>query len=97
MESDIPISLGGLFEQQSEGEEDDEFAHSFDICNKSIQVYQSSFHPLNANGVWPATFLLGNYLLDHVSNSETILEIGSTTGALAIALSLSGLNRLQID
>jgi len=72
MESDIPISLGGLFEQESEGEEDDEFAHSFDICNKPIQVYQSSFHPLNANGVWPATFLLGNCNNQQIQNHNKI-------------------------
>lgn len=98
----IPIGIGDLFhEEDSDNEMDTKtsvhssntFEQQFEtltvlINNESLLIRQYSFHPVNANAVWPGTNVLGQFIVNqkpYFSNAN-ILELGSATGALAIYL-----------
>ena len=104
---DLPITLKGLFDESDsscgeeengcKSEEEEENVQMMELGGFVLQIEQSSFHPFNANGVWPAAFILANYIKAHDNSlrksnesSTKVLEIGSATGALAIALSKMG-------
>lgn len=99
---DAPVTLAGLYpdsdDDHKEGERDSgSFQQIYEeqlltIANQEIRVRQFCFHSHNANRVWKGTFLLGDYLLEHKEKyvDKKVLELGSATGALAIALLKEG-------
>jgi predicted nicotinamide N-methyase len=94
-----PVALADLFADQDEeadaenpepnGQFQQEYAlQKIEICGKDFQIRQFSWHQANANQVWPGTFRLAEFILEHkdkYSNSK-LLELGAATGALSIFL-----------
>jgi hypothetical protein len=75
---DAPLSLGGLFPDDSSDDEKElgckenaiaDFDNCFevqevDLVGQKLKVRQYAFHSHNANRVWPGTFNLAEYLLE---------------------------------
>lgn len=61
-----------------------------DIAGTKLQIRQFSWHEANANKVWPGTFTLAEYIVEHLDTYRTgaLLELGAATGALALFLRL---------
>jgi predicted nicotinamide N-methyase len=88
-----PVSLGGLFP-------DDDTSHEFHneteiinvhIGNYDLAIRQMAWHGANANQIWPGTFTLVDFILVNEKYHNTnMLELGSATGALSIALKKTG-------
>jgi len=90
-----PVSLTGLFVNEDDSDEDcsqDEFQNECEIMPMNLggielNIRQKSWHQANANQVWPGTFTLIEHIFSHERyKSGDLLELGSATGALAIAL-----------
>ena len=69
----------------------------FPGCPLTIQQY--SFHPLNANQVWPGSLHFAEWLLQNWQwvEGKHVLEIGAGCGALAIWLAKKGVNVTTCD
>eukprot|EP01031_Cornospumella_fuschlensis_P007867 gene7867-9723_t len=86
-----PVSLGGLFPDSDE-EEGGEFCNETDIlcvklADQELQIRQMAWHGANANQIWPGSYALVDFLLENEKyGSGKFLELGSATGAVAIAL-----------
>eukprot|EP00249_Psilotum_nudum_P014756 c24987_g1_i1 orf=259-1122(+) len=70
-----------------------ERSHAFP--GMALRIREFSFHPVNANLLWPGVPMFAEWLLDHqnVLHGQRVLELGSGTGALAIFLKKA----LQVD
>ena len=107
-----PISLGDIFGNADSDNENDneissdpnEFKQKYEIqkikiLDKILTIRQFSWHQTNANQVWPGTFRLAEYIINHserynpVPSSSScpfkVLELGAATGALSIFLKTS--------
>ena len=87
------------FEQISE-------IQTLEIAGMSFEVEQLAYHSHNANKVWPGTFALAEYIKQNpemyppttaepggglpAAVETTLLEVGSATGAMAMALQKMG-------
>lgn len=73
-------------EEEKQALEYVERVHKFPGMELSIREFSS--HQLNANLLWPGTFLFADWLVKNRSilDGQRILELGSGTGALAIFL-----------
>uniref|UniRef100_A0A0E0KKZ2 Methyltransferase small domain-containing protein n=1 Tax=Oryza punctata TaxID=4537 RepID=A0A0E0KKZ2_ORYPU len=73
-------------DEQVQSVEYEERAHKFPGMELKIREFSS--HQLNANLLWPGTFLFADWLVKNKSilHGRRILELGSGTGALAIFL-----------
>ncbi|KAG8061598.1 hypothetical protein GUJ93_ZPchr0003g18226 [Zizania palustris] len=90
------FSAASLFDDQDEMQVDaDEQTQSMDYVERShefpgmkLSIREFSCHQLNANLLWPGTFLFADWLVKNKSilHGRRILELGSGTGALAIFL-----------
>jgi hypothetical protein len=94
-----PVSLTGLFVNENDSDEDasqESFQNECEVVNLKLggielNIRQKSWHQANANQVWPGTFTLIEHIFDHDRyKNENLLELGSATGALAIALLKTG-------
>ena len=87
-----PVSARGLFAGSSSDEEDgfqNEAQESrIELAGFPLRVLERPFHPLNANAVWPGTYVLAEWVRDNLQLLEgrRLLELGSATGALAVFL-----------
>jgi predicted nicotinamide N-methyase len=70
-----------------------------DIAGITLDVRLLAYHSHNANIVWPGTFALAEYLAARKDAlvEGRVLELGSATGALALALTRMGLNITASD
>jgi predicted nicotinamide N-methyase len=59
-----------------------------DIAGIKLLIRQFSWHEANANKVWPGTFTLAEYIVEHLDTyrAGVLLELGAATGALALFL-----------
>lgn len=86
-----PVSLGGLF-PNSDDEDGGEFCNETDIfsvklADHDLKIRQMAWHGANANQIWPGSYPLVEFLLENTKySSGKFLELGSATGAVAIAL-----------
>ena len=98
-----PLSLAGIFGGGSDGEDGDDGPSAFtneaatteiELAGERVLVSERPFHPLNANAVWPGTYVLAAWLREHVDllRGRRVLELGSATGALAVLMT-----RLHLD
>ncbi|XP_052147593.1 uncharacterized protein LOC127766555 [Oryza glaberrima] len=73
-------------DEQVQSVQYEERAHKFPGMELKIREFSS--HQLNANMLWPGTFLFADWLVKNKSilHGRRILELGSGTGALAIFL-----------
>lgn len=93
-DSDEEQDNGACDQQEKDHFENESEVKVMDFCGIPLKIRQMAWHKANANQVWPGTFTL----LDHifrVSQDEAAkqryldglcLELGSATGALAIAM-----------
>ncbi|KAK4744193.1 hypothetical protein SAY87_010505 [Trapa incisa] len=91
------FSLSSLFPDQDDSsdteEEGLENLHSYvermhSFPGMELLIREFSFHPLNANLLWPGAFAFAEWLVLHQSwiQGQRCIELGSGTGALAIFL-----------
>lgn len=101
-----PVSLTGLFggeDDSAEEREKDTFQNESEVMTMNfggvqVQVRQMAWHRANANQVWPGAFTLVDHMFKAVDDttgkgryeSKKLLELGSATGGLAIALCKTG-------
>jgi hypothetical protein len=100
-----PVSLTGLFvtgdesgdEDNNDGFENETEVVGMNLGGINVEVRQMTWHKANANQVWPGTFTLVHHMLSAVNEfgvgryeNKKLLELGSATGALAIALLKTG-------
>lgn len=89
-----PVSLGGFFPDSDE--EPAEFVNETELVEAklgsvALSIRQMAWHGANANQIWPGTFSLVDYLLSNEKYKDAkLLELGSATGALALALIKAG-------
>jgi methylase of polypeptide subunit release factors len=90
---DAPQSLSGLFQDDSDNENEKSFEQTYEeqsvqIASTSLIIRQYVWHMANANKVWPGTFNLGEFLEINLAKYAhcNILELGAATGALSIFL-----------
>ena len=90
---DAPLSLTGLFGDDSGDDAEPHFEQTFEeqsvhISSTPLIIRQYVWHMANANKVWPGTFNLGEFLENNLSKyaHDNILELGAATGALSIFL-----------
>jgi hypothetical protein len=94
-----PVSLSGLFvcdgddSVEEVGGDVDRFENetevlTMDLAGIQVHVRQMAWHRANANQVWPGTFTLAEHIFNASGRYESckVLELGSATGALALAL-----------
>ena len=90
-----PITLAGFFNDDSSDDENEtkEFVQIYEeqklcIGSMNLKIQQMAWHMANANIVWPGTFTLADFIVDHLDyySSGKIIELGSATGALAVFL-----------
>jgi len=65
----------------------------------TLSIQQYSFHPLNANQVWPGCLHFAEWLESHWDwvEGKTVLELGAGCGALAIWLRKKGVQVTTCD
>lgn len=56
------------------------------LAGVSLRVLERPFHPLNANAIWPGTYVLAEWAAANAEllRGRRVLELGSATGALAL-------------
>eukprot|EP01050_Picozoa_sp_SAG11_P034213 SAG11_NODE_11989_length_727_cov_1.523885_2_plen_140_part_01 len=87
---DAPMSLVGIFDD-SDGEfEQISETQALEIGGMKFEVEQLCYHSHNANKVWPGTFTLMDYIKlnseRYTPGRTRLLELGSATGAMAMAM-----------
>jgi len=89
----VSPNLGGLFGDTEEFVNEYE-VQELDIAGTVLKIRQFSWHEANANKVWPGTFTLAEYIVEHMDTyrSGSLLELGAATGALALFLRLPQYN-----
>ena len=84
-----PVSARGLFAGSSSDEDgfDNEAQEAVvTLAGVPLRVLERPFHPLNANAVWPGTYVLADWVAANAAllRGRRVLELGSATGALAM-------------
>jgi hypothetical protein len=98
-----PVSLTGLFGNDSDEDVNNSFQNESDIQSLvfggiSVQIQQTSWHQANANQVWPGAYALVEHIMQEKLycaevlryGDSKILELGAATGAVAVALTMTG-------
>jgi len=113
-----PIVLSGLFgDDDDDGDASDGAGEAFeeqfgtqslDLSGETLEIREFSFHPQNANRVWPGTFALVAYLARLLGEPEPsarraalggarVLELGAATGVVSIWLRRLGVAATTSD
>ena len=101
------FDLGGLWGDSDEEEgEGEEFVNAGNdatvtLAGDSVRVWETSFHPQNANQVWPGNHHFSGWLAERWETlplqSGPVLELGAATGALAAWLVMRGTEMVTTD
>jgi hypothetical protein len=105
---EAPISLGGFFAEDGDGEEDADGNETYEanyevteveMLGTVFHVRQFAWHRANANKVWPGTFNLAEYLDTHRARyaDGPIVELGAATGALTLFMASRGFHVTTSD
>eukprot|EP00743_Colponemidia_sp_Colp-15_P006718 GILK01007243.1.p1 GENE.GILK01007243.1~~GILK01007243.1.p1 ORF type:complete len:229 (-),score=20.23 GILK01007243.1:72-722(-) len=85
--------FGKLSDDENDGPQSAAFQQQYEIktiqmADQSLQIREFSFHPLNANYVWPGNEEFSRWIVDNwfYFQNKRVLELGSASGILSIFL-----------